>query len=184
MAEVLTVLTFKSASHIVGDGGTQSWVISQRRANRCAFVVCVRHQYGPYKAEGNEPHKHAFLVGKVSRVVPSSETADRFRVEFSEYAIVDGPLIPLNSASPTQYFPSLSSTGIDEAALDWRPVSTPPETDRGTTPPLGVDVAEDGFQDAADGQGIPAMSVLMRAKKLVADGLQVPMSAVEITIRS
>ncbi len=183
MAEVLTVLTFKSASHIVGDGGTQSWVISKRRASRCAYVVCVRHQQGPYKAEGDEPHKHAFLVGKVSRVVPSSETNDRFRVEFSEYAIVDGPQIPLNSASPTQYFPSLSSTGIDECALDWKPVSVLPDTD-GSTTHLGVVTAAGDRQDVDDGQDMPAMSVLMRAKKLVADGLQVPMSAVEITIRT
>lgn len=184
MAEVLTVLTFKSVSHIVGDGGTQSWVISKRRASRCDYVVCVRHQQGPYKAEGNEPHKHAFLVGKVSRVLPSSETPERFRVEFSEYAIINGPHIPLNSASPTQYFPSLSSTGINEAALDWKPVSVLHETDTSNRRHYDVNFAEDGVRDAANSQNIPAMSVLMQAKKLVADGLRVPISAVEITIRS
>ena len=161
MAEVLTVLTFKSAAHIIADGGTQSWVIGRRRASRCSHVVCVRHQQGPYKAEGNEPHKHAFLVGKVSGVVPSSETDDRFRVEISEYAIVDGPQIPLNSASPTQYFPSLRSLGIDEAFLDWKPV-------RGVPGEVAADAA---------------VSVLMRAKKLVADGLHVPLSDVEIIVR-
>ncbi len=183
MAEILTVLTFKSARHIVGDGGTQSWVVSQRRARRCAYVVCVRHQQGPYKAEGNEPHKHAFLVGKVSGAVPSSESSDRFRVEMSEYAIVDGPHIPLNSASPTQYFPSLSSIGIDEASLQWKPMRALPDED-GSIPRGGVTTSEDAIQDVSTGGSIPAMSVIMQAKKLVADGLGVPLSSVEIVVRA
>jgi hypothetical protein len=157
MAEILTVLTFKSARHIVDDGGTQSWVISPRRAGRCAFVVCVRHQHGPYKAEGNEPHKHAFLVGKVSGVVPSSESSDRFRVEMSEYAIFDGPQIQLNSASPTQYFPSLPSVGIDEASLQWKPIHALPDED-GRIPRGGVSPPGNALQKVSDGRAIPILS--------------------------
>jgi hypothetical protein len=183
MAEILTVLTYKSASRIVGDGGTQSWVISPRRVRRCSYVVCVRHQQGPYKAEGDEPHKHAFLVGKVSGVVPSSEMKDRFRIEIDEYAIIGGPQVPLKSASPTQYFPSLSSVGIDEAALDWKPISDLPAMDASSTP-IGVGTTKETAQDVGESQGVPSMSVLMQAKKLVADGLKVPLSAVEITVRT
>lgn len=182
MAEVLTVLTFKSAHHIVGDGGTQSWVISPRRARRCTYVVCVRHQHGPYKAEGSEPHKHAFLIGKVSNVVPSNETNDRFRVEFSEYALLDGPAIPLNSASPTQYFPSLASIGIDEAVLHWKPIGDLPGDG---TSALHNDptVSNNSFDKVSTIEGAGAVSVIMQAKKMVADGLQVPMTAVEIIVR-
>jgi hypothetical protein len=185
MAEILTVLTFKSARHIVADGGTQSWVISQRRARRCAFVVCVRHQQGPYKAEGNEPHKHAFLVGKVSGVVPSSETSDRFRVEMSEYAIIDGPHIQLNSASPTQYFSSLSSVGIDEKSLRWKPIRDLPDEDEdGSVPRGGGPPTGNVLKDVSDGWSISTLSVIMQAKMLVADGLHVPLSSVEIIIRA
>ena len=180
MPEVLTVLTFKSVRHIVRDGGTQSWVISPHRASRCRYVVCVRHQQGPYKAEGNEPHKHAFLVGRVSGVVPSSETGDRFRVEMSEYAVVDGPQIPLNSASPTQYFPSLDNIGIDEASLQWTPISEMPSEYAGAAAALS---AEDDHEDGDDGDDNTTISVLLQAKKLVADGLHLPMSAIEIVIR-
>ncbi|WP_327211552.1 hypothetical protein [Rhizobium ruizarguesonis] len=182
MAEILTVLTYKSAHHIVADGGTQSWVISQRRARRCTYVVCVRHQHGPYKAEGSEPHKHAFLVGRVSDVVPSSETKDRFRVEISEYAIIDGPQIPLNSASPTQYFPSLSSIGIDEASLDWKPSRDIPGENISASR-LSLSIPKSGQVDTGNGEGVATMSVIMQAKKLVSDGLQVPLSAVEIIVR-
>ena len=183
MGEVLTVLTFKSAGHIVGDRGTQSWVISQRRAGRCAHVVCVRHQQGPYKAEGNEPHKHAFLVGKVSDVVLCSETKDRFRVEMSEYALVNGPQVPLNSASPTQYFPSLKSIGLDEASLDWKPICDLPDEDVSATAASAL-ITEDAPKDVSNGDDIPANSIFMQAKKLVADNLHVPLSAVEITVRA
>lgn len=189
MAEVLTVLTFKSARHIVSDRGTQSWVISQRRARRCGYVVCVRHQQGPYKAEGDEPHKHAFLVGKVSDVVPSDETKDRFKVEISEYAIVGGPQIPLNSASPTQYFPSLSSINIDYNSLNWKPISDLPDETASTPLAAAPAVSEHGDgSDDDDGKdedgGIVTMSVIMQAKKLIAEGLQVPLSAVEIIVRA
>ncbi len=174
MAEVLTVLTSKSASHMIADGGSQSWKIGRRRAARCAYVVCVRHQQGPYKAEGNEPHKHAFLVGRVSGVVPASDSPDRLRVEFSEYALVNGPLIPLYSSSPTQYFPSLASIGIDEHALQWRAMDEMPDD---TT-------ANDAPKDGGDGDSISTISVFTQAKKLIADSLHVPLSAVEITVRS
>ena len=183
MAEVLTVLTFKSVSHIVGDGGTQSWVISPQRARRCVYVVCVRHQQGPYKAEGDEPHKHAFLVGKISDVVPSSETKDRFRVEMSEYAVVEGPQVPLNSASPTQYFPSLTSIGIDAAALQWRPISDLPD-EVAASPAKAFAVAEADSSDGGHGEAGAGLSVFMQAKKLVADSLHLPLSAVEIVIRT
>ena len=189
MSEILTVLTFKSARHIIGDGGTQSWVISQRRARRCPYVVCVRHQQGPYKAEGDEPHKHAFLVGKVKDVVPSSEVSDRFRVEMSEYAILDGPHISLNSASPTQYFPTLSSIGIDEASLHWKPIHTPPDGDGGiprggASPNGGGFPTGNSLQDVSDSGVIPTMSIIMQAKKLISDGLHVPLSSVEIIVRA
>ena len=183
MPEVLTVLTFKSAAHIIGDGGTESWKISPGRAGRCAYVVCVRHQQGPYKAEGDEPHKHAFLVGKVSGVAPSRETTDRFRVEMSDYAIIDGPKVPLDSASPTQYFPSLSSAGIDEAALQWNPISDAPYQGANQLP-KNAHMAEDSLRDGRDGEDIVPISVFMQAKKLVADSLHVPLSAVEIIVRT
>ena len=170
-APVLTVLTFKSADHIVADGGTQSWVLSRKRVLACEYVVCARHRQGPWKPEGPEAHKHAFLVGKISDVVPSSETPGRWRVEFSEFAIVDGPKLPLDSASPTQYFPSLESLGIDKTALEWQATA--------------VEAAGEGaLMSDAPPRGGGISSILLQAKTLVANGLNVPIEAVEITIRA
>jgi hypothetical protein len=45
-------------------------------------------------------------------------------------------------------------------------------------------VNEGDRENAGDGEDIAAMSVFMQAKKFVADGFHVPLSAVEITIRA
>lgn len=179
MAEILTVLTFKGADHIVGDGGTESWVLNRGRVLACDYVVCARHRHGPWKPEGPEAHKHAFLVGKIARVEPASDTGGRWRVEFDEYALVDGPKLPLRSASPTQYFKSLAALGIDEAALTWRPVSQKPVSARAVTPAVSDEEAAE--YPASFGE-MPA-DILKSAKALVAARLGVAPEAVEISVR-
>ena len=168
-AKVLTVLTFKSVETLLNEGGTQAWVLNRKRVLTCDYVVCARHRQGPWKPEGPEPHKHAFLVGKIRDVVPADE-AGRWRVEFSEFAIVDGPKLHLESASPTQYFPSLESLGIDEADLQWQVY------DQAVATAFAANITP----DLSGG----VRSVLMQAKMLVAKGLNVPVEAVEITVRA
>lgn len=183
MAEVLSVLTYKAAETILEDKGTQSWVIKGERAEKCSYVVCVRHRKGPYKAEGDEPHKHAFLVGKVSGVEESTETKGRIKVKFSEYALLNGPEIPLASASPTQYFPSLKTMGIDEGSLVWHSVANY-QSSSGVEGNLSPETGNHKAVDEGDADHISPMSVLMKAKKFVAESLQIPVSSVEITIRT
>ncbi len=38
-----------------------------------------------------EPHRSAFLVGRLSEVVPNPERSERYRLKFSNYALVDVP---------------------------------------------------------------------------------------------
>lgn len=182
MTEVLTVLTFKSAEHLLSDGGTQSWAISRPRALACSYVVCARHRQGPWKPEGPEAHKHAFLVGRISGVEPSGETAGRWRVEFDEYALVDGPKLPLNSASPTQYFDSLKALGIDEAELDWQPVTRQPPAAAPAAAPRETAAHLSGAASVGKPLETPA-AILMSAKALVAAQFGVAPEAVEISIR-
>ncbi|HEY8572743.1 hypothetical protein [Phenylobacterium sp.] len=174
MSQVLTVLTFKSAEHLLADGGTQSWVLNRKRALTCRYVVCARHRQGPWKAEGPEPHKHAFLVGRIDDIVPSSENASRWCVMFSEYALLNGPKLPLESASPTQYFPTLKSLGIDEAALHWQTLassaSAPPSTTLAS--PARAATARTPAQTLND------------AKAMVATAFGVAPEAIEIIVRA
>ena len=53
-----------------------------------------------------------------------------------------------------------------------------------SAPPVGALTTEDDFEDVDNGRGVAAMSVFVQAKKLVADGLHVPLSAVEIIVRA
>ena len=162
MAEVVTVLTYKGVDTLVADGGTQSWEASRKRLRRCSHVVCVRHQQGPYSAEGSEPHKAAFLVGKILDVVDSTETTDRQKILFSEYALVAAPNMPLHSANPVQYFDGLNALGIGADALEWLPVEHGPA-------PTPVEAA--------------APAEIADIKALLASRFGVTAAAIEITIR-
>ena len=178
MGEVLSVLTFKGCDHIIGDGGTQSWVLSRPRALACDYVVCARHQQGPHKPEGSEPHKHAFLIGKVSDVVPSEDGPDRWRVEFQEYALLDGPKLPLKSASPTQYFASLKQLGIDVEMLEWhqRDESLPPTATADTKPAQELDTP------AATTSPKALADVVAEARNMIATAFGVAADAIQIGI--
>lgn len=86
MSDVVSVFTSKSVETILADGGSQSWALDRTRAARCDYLVVCRNAHsGP---EGAEPHRAAFLVGKVSDVVASTETDGRFKILISEYANV------------------------------------------------------------------------------------------------
>jgi hypothetical protein len=154
MGDVVTVLTFKSFEHIVEDRGSQSWRADRSRLKRCSYVVCVRNRTGPYRPEGPEEHRHAFLVGKVSDVVDAEDGDGRQKIEFSEYAAVttSAPEMPLNGANPVQYHGSLEALGIDPATLEWKKVGAP------ETP-------------------------IMQAKKMLSVAYSVPLDAIEISIR-
>lgn len=130
---VVSVLTFKSVEHLLRDGGSQAWRADRRRLRQARYLVCARHAQGPYPAEGPEPHKHAFLVGKVSEIVDADTDGEahdrtkpaRNKIMFSEYALIDGPELPLSGQNPVQYWHDLAALGIDEAALTWLPTPEP-----------------------------------------------------------
>lgn len=85
---VLSVLTFKSVETIFDVGGTQSWSLSRERAMACKYAVVCRNAHHP-DVEGQEAHQSAFMIGKISDVVPSTETEGRWLILFSEYALVN-----------------------------------------------------------------------------------------------
>jgi hypothetical protein len=132
MENVVSVLTYKSAGHIVGDGGSQAWRADRSRLRKAKYVVAARHAHSPFKAEGPEPHRHAFLVGLISDVVDADrdfeaehhpETKPRNKIMFSRYALIDGPELPLAGQNPVQYWANLAALKIDEEALEW--IDTP-----------------------------------------------------------
>ncbi|WP_027994004.1 hypothetical protein [Sinorhizobium meliloti] len=83
---VVSVFTFKSVEMILEVGGPQLLTLDRVRAKACKYGVICRN--APYpEVEGPETHGSAFMIGKVSDVVPSTEPSGRWLILFSEYAL-------------------------------------------------------------------------------------------------
>lgn len=131
-ANVLVVFTAKTTAQILEAGGTQSWVLNQHSMRGVAYVVCTRNSDPAHDEEcGNRPEQHnaAFLVGNVSGMtkVDHRNDRDRYRVDFSEYALVTVPGFRHGSTrNPVTYsdMDQCKLNGIDIDALDFKPMPT------------------------------------------------------------
>ena len=72
-------------------------------ARRFQYCVCVQNRHNGHWGGADQEHHHAFLVGRISAVVPSPERPDRYLVEFSEYAKVDSPDAWPGLRNPVRY---------------------------------------------------------------------------------
>jgi len=129
--EAIAILTTEGKERIIRHGGTQGWVIDRMVARRKPYVVCVRRAKHA-DAGSLEPDGTAFLVGRISGIVPLAESerregdsVDRWKVVIREYAEVEVPDAWTGSRNPVRYT-TLGMLGIDPAALDFRPVPSAP----------------------------------------------------------
>lgn len=118
---VISVLTFKSIDTILEVGGTQSWTLDRARAKGCKYSVVCRNAHHA-NVEGTEDHGSAFMVGKVSDVVPSTETEGRWLILFSEYAVVNvGD--QWHGRNPVRFWTTGDyGADIDFENLQWQPM--------------------------------------------------------------
>ncbi len=159
---VLQVLTYKSVETILATGGTQSWVLDRNRAIGCKYAVCCRNAQ-TRDAEGKEAHGSAFMVGKVSDVVQSTDTDDRWLVLFSEYALVNVK-DQWEGRNPVRFYTVEDyEDDIDFDALDWKPMPEPKDQPDAAATKKGITITE--------------------AKAALAATFGVDPSAIEITIR-
>lgn len=159
MSDVISVLTSKSTETILAEGGSQSWALDRARAARCDYLVVCRNAHGD--PEGPEPHRQAFLVGKVSDVVASTETEGRFKILITEYARVswdDG--WEEGRRNPVAYFKDDDFSDHDGEPVDFKAL-----------PFQKVDASARGLSIA-------------EAKAGLAATFGVPESAIEVTIRA
>ncbi|MGH9733749.1 MAG: hypothetical protein ACRD8A_04060 [Candidatus Acidiferrales bacterium] len=163
----VVVFTFKSVETLLADGGTSSWRLDRSNARQCQFVVCTRNAYHK-KVQGKEEHQSAFLIGKISDVVPSPENPDRYLIKFSEYARLNHLGIWKGDRNPVRYT-TLAELGIDPDALRWE--SVPQRTERAASMP-----------ELSSVKGSAALT-MAEAKKGLALTFGVKPEAIEITIR-
>lgn len=109
--EVMVIFTAKSVEVCLEVGGSQSWVLKPARARLCKYAVLCRNAHHEFLRGGKEPHGTAFMIGRVSDVVPSTETDERWLVKFDEYAVLDIPDFWKGWRNPVRY------TTLKELAL-------------------------------------------------------------------
>jgi hypothetical protein len=161
------VFTAKSIERILREGGTSSWRLDRNHARQCVFVVCTRNANADW-VEGPEAHHAAFLVGKISDVVPAPDAEGRYLIQFSEYALVNAPDAWKGDRNPVKYA-DLKELGIEPAKLKWKPMPEPSEM-------------SDPMPHTKPLAGVSPLT-MAEAKKGLALTFGVAPEAIEITIR-
>ena len=163
--QAIAVFTGKSVESIKSVGGSESWVLDRNNALHREFLVCCRS--GVSWVEGTEEQGSAFLVGRISDIVPSNETPGRWLIRLSEFALVTLPDVWKGWRNPVSYG-SLQSFGINYDELKFQPM--PPQ--------------EDAEKQSAN---VKKMSVkpltINEAKQGLAMQFQVKEDSIEIVIR-
>jgi len=165
MSSAIAVFCGKSRERILREGGTQAWRLVPSHAAKQEFVVCCRS--GVDWVEGSEERGSAFLIGKVSGIAKATDYPGRYLIKITEYADVSIPGVWQGWRNPVKYT-TLEELGIDAAQLRFKqleeatPSATPSETSSGASA-LSLSIAQ--------------------AKPALARHYEVPVDAVEITIR-
>jgi hypothetical protein len=165
----VVVFTARTVEQILAEGGTSAWRLNPDHARTRTYCVCTRNSFARWSKAGHaEPHRAAFLVGKISDVVPALNRDGRYLIAFSEYALVKVEDVWVTGdRNPVKYV-HFEDLKIDPATLTWNLM---PQAQR--TPAAAPSVAP----------GTPG-GIIAEAKKLVATAFDVPVEAVEITIRA
>jgi hypothetical protein len=161
------VFTAKSIKRILNEGGTSSWRLDRNHARQCDYAVCTRNAHANW-VEGSEAHRAAFLIGKVSEVVPAPDTKGRYLIKFSEYALMNLPDAWKGDRNPVKYA-GMKELGIDPAKLKWQPM---PESSEMPDP-----------TPHAKPLALGSALTMAEAKKGLALTFGVAPEAIEITIR-
>jgi hypothetical protein len=122
----VVVFTAKNGQRILKDGGSRDWRLNADRARRSEFLVCTQNRHHPDEDSGvlGASHGAAFLIGRITDVVPSQEPG-RWLICIGEYVACDIPNIwgKLGHARYPVRYTTLEELGIDLHRLPpFRPV--------------------------------------------------------------
>jgi len=155
----IAVLTRKSLAEMLEVGGSKAWSLDPQRAASCKYLICAAHPM-IRERERDIPARAAFLVAKLSGVVPAPGETGRWLLQFHEYAEILVGNYWDGWRNPVRYT-NFSELQIGLGGLEWvsaeEPVGLPLERAK------GLSIAE--------------------AKAGLALTFGVPPKAVEITIR-
>ncbi|MDC3268230.1 hypothetical protein OAU37_00815 [Gammaproteobacteria bacterium] len=126
--ESIHVFTHRSVEFLTKLGGSTSWILDPIRAQNCEYLICSRNNNNGLAESDGIDHKSAFLIGRVSNVVPSlniPRDENRFMVEFSEFALITLDNFWQGERNPIVYLDtwSLLTDGyLDFSTLNWQKV--------------------------------------------------------------
>ena len=175
--KALAVFTGKSMEEILRVGGSESWVLAMRNAIHCEYLVCCRS--GVDWADRSQPQGSAFLVGRITGIADSNETADRFLIKIGEFARVSIPHVWGGWRNPVKYT-DLETLGIKLEDLVFEPLPVAP------APAPEASVPEVLAAQKAPSDESPRLSIaqaIAEAKRVLSRTCGVAEEAIEITIR-
>jgi len=114
--------TARGLPKILREGGCGDWVLDPERAREQRYAIVIQN-CGPIKSGDNwgkttQSHGEAFLVGRISDVVPAKDSG-RYRVLFDKCAIIEMQnMWPVGLQNPVLYS-SLSDREINLASLNF-----------------------------------------------------------------
>lgn len=173
----VVVMTARGPDRIIQEGGSQAWVLNPKNALKHRYLVTVQNRHNGQWGGATEPHGTAFLIGKISDVVPSPEpkSKGRYLVKISEYARIAVPC-KWRGSNPVRYLNIKDEFGIDPDSLEFLPVPTPNYENIGN-----VDDAQ--HEDSVDSSEVLLLTIA-QAKAGLAANLGVELDQIEIIIKA
>lgn len=167
--DTVVVLTSKSIETMATEGGSGNWRANRDRLKHCKWLVAVRNGHSNWN-QGNEEHGTAFVVGRVAGVKDSpKEEPGRLVIVFDAYAELSQPdSWPKGYRNPVRYT-SLEEFNLDPTKLKWRE--------------LKKKTAKEGPTKHTKSDLKLPLTVLEKAKLMIAESLSLSPSAITISIQ-
>ncbi|MBV7539079.1 hypothetical protein KW842_25245 [Duganella sp. sic0402] len=173
----VVVMTARGPDRIIQEGGSQAWVLNPKNAMKHRYLITVQNRHNGQWGGATEPHGTAFLIGKISDVVPSPEpkSKGRYLVKINEYARISISC-KWRGSNPVRYLNIKDEFGIDPETLEFIPVPSQ----------SGHHVK--ATQDALHEDEVESTEVLMltiaQAKTGLAANLGIELDQIEIIIKA
>jgi hypothetical protein len=113
----VVTFTARPLEWILRDHGSRDWRLDPERAARAEYLVCTQNRHNPGFGAPTAPHGAAFLIGRISAVVPSPEDPSRWIIEFREYTVPSHPIPNIWGKSGHHRYP-VRYTSLEELGID------------------------------------------------------------------
>lgn len=177
MKTAVVVMTARGPDRIIQEGGSQAWVLNPKNAAKHPYLITVQNRHNGQWGGATEPHSTAFLIGKISEIVPSPEpeSKDRYLIKISEYARISFPC-KWRGSNPVRYLDIKEEFGIDPESLEFQPMPSQPVAHASTV----EEVQREDNVNADEG----LVLTIAQAKAGLAASLGVRLDQIEITIKA